>query len=129
MEWKTVVVFLLILFWSFIRNYERKQVKVNPEPVPPPIQSKGDVSPKMSRNTVKQVVEKKIRKNPSYQAANKLSMESLRQKGGETEKKPTTELPEEQQNDFADEVRYKLRTPDGAREAFILNEIFQPRAY
>ena len=127
MEWKTVIVFLLILFWSFIRNYERKPQKVNPEPIPQPMNTKGDVSPKMSRNSANQAVHKKIQKIPLTRAANTPAVVSLRQKGGEPEKMTTAELPEEQQYDFAEQVRLKLRTQDGAREAFILNEIFRKR--
>ena len=128
MEWKTVVIFLLALIWSFVRNYERKPRKVNTIPVPAPKQYKGDVSPKMSQRQQKvQTVQKKPVIIQQSRAANPVVPASSVKKGGVQEYQTTTELPEEQQNDLAEVVRFKLRTQNGAREAFILNEIFQKR--
>lgn len=128
MEWKTVVIFLLALVWSFVRNYERKPRKVNPVPAPQPGPTKGNVSPKMPPLSRKNLTQPKVsEKIPVNRAANTAPPESWRKKGGDPELQTATELPEVQQNDFAEEVRFKLKTPVGAREAFIYNEIFQRR--
>jgi hypothetical protein len=132
MELKTIIGFIIALVWMFLRNYEQKARPQPPIPVPEPVNKPvfdGDAFPKSAPNTRHKLnsAKKNINKISPVRAAYSEPVVSISKKGGTAPEITETGGIDEQINEFAEEIRYKLQSPAGAREAFIYNEIFKQR--
>lgn len=126
---KTIVGFILVVLWFFIKNYERRpgnQPVRPPQPVPVP---KVDVPPQKTvlKKTENMASEKNINKNRPVAAAFTGSKDSINTKPSDTSVIHQDLFIDEQINEVAEKIRLKLGSSDGAREAFIYNEIFKRR--
>lgn len=132
MEIKTIIGFIIALVWMFLRNYEQKARTQLPVPLPESVgvpDSKGNPFPKTAsgaRHELKSA-KKNINKNFPVRAAYPDPLVSSSKKGGASPEIMETGSIDEQINEFAEGIRLKLQSPEGAREAFVYNEIFKQR--